>query len=289
MDDSGRIPLDVKWDLTSAPPVFKLCEQVVKYHYLTFTTNNNNNNNKDVKSFFTTLGDETPAPDVKSFLTTMLRDRRTRKNRIFLKTFANDYGEQIILHLWIYGATTPFELKKLYEIERQTANNNLTKLEGIGFIRKTATVHSGGKESCVYALAIADRQASVDAKIRHDELKKRKREENKALKRESRHLAAEEARRKAEARDLLKDTMIQTLVTEFTELHEKTKKPVSLKEITQRAKAAGLHDDYASWDVAVKLEEKGIQTGYYVDGKLDPTWEPPPKILQARKAREVEH
>lgn len=288
-DDSGRMPIDVKWDLTTAPPVFKLCEQVVKYHYLTTTSNHNNNNNnsEDVKPFLTTLVDKTSARDVTSFLTTMLRNRRTRKTRSFLKTWATDNGEKIILHLWIYGATTPFELIKLYEFSRQTVNDILTKLEGIGFIRKTITVHSGGKESYVYALTIADSQATIDAKIRHDELKKLKREEDKASKKEGRRLAAEEIRSRAEAKDRLRDTQVQTLVTQYSELYENTKKPVSFEAIQQSAKSVGLDDSLAYVDVAVALEEKGIKTGYYINGRLDPTAKIPPEILKIRKSREV--
>jgi hypothetical protein len=285
-EDLGETPFMVKWDLTNASPVFKLCNEVVKYYYLTFTTHNNiNNNNKDVKSFFTTLGDETPSQDVKSFLTTLLRDRRARRIRSFLETWATNYGEQIILHFWIYGASTPFELIKLYELSRQTVNNIITKLESIDFIRKTVTVQSGGKKSWIYTLTIADHPASIDAKIRHDELKKRKREEDKAQEKEKRRLAAEEIHRKNEARTRLKDAKIQTLVIEFTGHYEKTKEPVSLMEITRRTKAVGLDNNYAYLEVAVALEEKGVQTGYYVDGKLDPTWEPPPEIRQARERR----
>lgn len=282
-EESGRIPIDVKWDLTTAPPVFKLCEQVVKYSYFTSTSHNNNNNNgKDVKSFFTTLGAKIPTQDVKSFFTNMLRDRRTRKNRSFLKTWANDNGEKIILHIWINGATTQWELRELYDIERQTVFNHLTKLEGIGFIEKTLPVISGGKESWVFTLVIADPQASIDAKIRHDNLKKQKREKDKALKKEARRLAAVEMRRKGELKAHLEGSMIQTLVTEFLGQFENTGKPVSFGDIERRARNAGIRN---FMKVAIEMEERcPSSVGYYKDGKLDPTYLPP-EIKRIREAR----
>lgn len=273
-EDSGDTPSMVKWNLTNAPLVYKVCDEVVKLYYLTFTTHFHTNTNEQV---------------VKSFLTTFINDSRARMVKSFLTTWVSDYGMQMILHFWIYGATTPFELGELYGLSKQTVNNILSKLEGIRFIQKTSTIQTRGQESWIYALTIADSQASVDAKIRHDELKKRKREEENVLKKERRHLATEEIRQKAEAQGHLKDAKIQTLVIEFTGDYENTKEPVSLMEITRRTKAVGLDNNYAYLEVATALEEKGVRTGYYVDGKLDPTWEPPPEIRQAREAREVKH
>lgn len=268
-EDLGDTPYMVKWDLTTAPLVFKVCNEVVKAYYLTFTT--------QLPPYT-----YTNTQVVKSFLTTFINDARAREVKSFLTTWATDYGLQIILFFWIYGATTPFELMELTGISKQTVNNKLGKLEGIGFIEKVSTIKTNGQESWIYVLKIADSQAAIDAKIRHDELKKRKREKDKALKKEARRLAAEEIRRKGELQAHLEGSKIQTLVTEFLEQFENTGRPVSYVEIERRARKAGI-PDYLK--VAIELEEKHLEsTGYYKDGELDPTILPP-EIKRIREAR----
>jgi len=127
----------------------------------------------------------------------------------------------------------------------------------------------------------------IEAKLRYQEIIKNKTRKRESLKREEIRKTSEEIQRKNEAKVLQKRTVIQTLVTEFTDAYEKEKKPVSWQEIHQKAKSSGLHGPDAYLEVAVKLEETGVLTGYYVKGKIDPTWEPPPKILHARKNRKV--
>ena len=264
-----RIPIDVKWDLTTAPLVFKVCNEVVKAYYLTTTTHFQ-------------IDKDTNTQVVKSFLTTFINDARARNVNSFLTTWTSKYGWLIILFFWIYGATTPFELIKLFRISKQTVNNNLINLESFGFIEKVFNVKTDGPESWIYQITIADSQAAIDAKIRYDELKKQKRVKDKARKREGRHLLAAEMRRKGVLKAHLEGALIQSLVTEFSEQFKGSGKPVSFTDIERRARKTGISDYLI---VAIKLEEKHPKsTGYYKAGKLDPTYLPP-EIKRIREAR----
>lgn len=254
-EDSGDTPFMVKWGLTNASPVYVLYESMVKWY--------NDNNN---------------------YISQRIENREMVKG--LLTTFSTIYGQVVATHLWIHGATTTDELITEYKISKQTINNNLSKLERLGFIHKTAEVvrykGSSGQISWIYALTIADDQASIDAQLRYTEIKKREDRKKRERRKDRKRLAAEEIRRRAEVRDLLKDTVIQTLVSSFTGLYEKSKKPVPFAEITQSAKSVGLDDPLVYIDVAAALEDKGIQTGYYINGELDPTAKLPPKILESR-------
>jgi len=218
---------------------------------------------------------------------------RSEITKTLLDIYSSPKARIIATHIWELKAFTTKELMNLTGFSSRVIDHTRNNLIRINLLRKTIEVNrpSGkrGPKPWVYALGIADPNDSVDAKLRYEELVEQERRKLKSLKREELRIAAEETRRKAEAQDRLKGTLIQTLVTEFTELHEKTKEPVPLAEITRRTKAVGFDNDYAYLAVAVKLEEKGVQTGYYVNGELDPTWEPPPEIRQAREAREVKH
>ena len=257
-EDSGKTPLLVKWDLTNASPVYTLIDVMVKWYYYY--------NNQIEKS----------------------RESREKVKGI-LTTMASHYGPLILCHFWMYGATTTMELIHLYKLSKQTINLMLLKLERLGLIRRACEVDrprgKSGQTSWIYVLSIADPQAETDAQLRYNEIVKRKQREKRERRKERRRLAAEEMRRKAEARARRKGALLQVLITEFTDLFEKTRKPVPLQEIRQRVKAAGLEGDYAYLDVAVKLEEGGVETGYYVAGKLDPNWNPPPEILWIREER----
>lgn len=259
-EDSGEGSYMVKWDLTDVSPAYILIDVMVKYYYYY--------NNKLEKS----------------------RESREKVKGI-LTTMASPYGSLVLCHFWRYGATTTLELIHLFKVSKQTLNLMLLKLERFGFIRRACEVDKpkgskSGQPSWIYVLSIADPQAVTDAQLRYNEIVKRKLREKRELKKERRRLAAEEIRRRAEAKDRLRDTKLQTLVTEFTGLYEKTKKPVSLQEIDKKAKVVGLSDYNAFLEVAIELEEKGILTWSYLNGKPDPNWEPPSKIRQVRESRE---
>lgn len=218
--------------------------------------------------------------------------RRREITKTLLDIYSSPKARFVAAQLWDLKASTTEELMNLTGFSSRVIDHTRKNLIRIGLLRSTIEIKSPsgkrGPKPWVYAIGIADENDSVEAKLRYDELKKRKREEDKALKRESRRLAAEEIRRKAEARDRLRDTKVQTLVTQFTGIYQKTKEPVSLQEIDKKAKVVGLSDYNAFMEVAVELEEKGIITWSYLNGKPDPNWEPPSQIRQVRESREEE-
>jgi len=262
------------------------------------------------------LGDDKPTPDeltktplVNGYgyslwneLTKLQRSNNNNNNvaisrhgeitKTLLDIYSSPKARLIATLIWELKAFTTKELMKLTGFSSRVIDYTRNNLIRIGLLRKTIELNrpSGkrGPKPWIYAIGIADKNDSIEARLRYEEIVKQEDRKLKSIKREELRKTAEERRLKADEKTRIKGSLIQTLVTEFTGIYEKTKKPVSFKEITQRVKSVGLHDDYAYLDVAVKLEEKGIQTGYYVNGELDPNWEPPPEIRRVREKREVE-
>lgn len=218
--------------------------------------------------------------------------RRKEITKTLLDIYSSPKARFVAPLIWELKATTTEELMNLTGFSSRVIDHTRKNLIRIGLLRGTIEIKSTsgkkGPKPWVYAIGIADENDSVEAKLRYNEIKKQKRAEDKAIKRESRRLAAMEVRARAKARDLLRDTKLQTLVTQYAELNEKTKGTVSFEELKQSAKSVGLDDPLAFIDIAVALEESGIQTGYYVNGEIDQTAKLPAKILEIRKRREAQ-
>jgi len=261
-DDKSMSDELTKTPLVNIPYAYELWNELTKLH--------SSNNNNEISS-----------------------DMTREITKTLLDIYSSPKARIIATHIWHLKAFTTKELMSLTGFSSRVIDHTRNNLIRINLLRKTIEVkHTSekrGPKPWVYALGTADPNDSIDAKLRYEELVEQERRKLKSLKKEELLLAAVEKRRKDEIQGRLKDAKIQTLVTEFMGHYEKTKEPISLKEITRRTKDVGLDDAYAYLDVAVKLEEKGIRTAYYVDGKIDSTWEPPPEIRQAREAREVKH
>lgn len=255
-------------DELTKTPLVNLPYGYVLWNELTKLQRSNNNNNK------------------------LAISRRREITKTLLDIYSSPKARFVAAQLWDLKASTTDELMTLTGFSSRVIDHTRNNLIRIGLLRSTLEIKSPsgkrGPKPWVYAIGIADENDSVEAKLRFDEIVKQKNAEDKALKRESRRLDAMEVRARAKARDLLRDTKLQTLVTQYIDLNKETNETVSFEEIKQGAKSVGLDEPLAFMDVAIALEEKGIQTGYFVDGKLDHTAKLHPKILEIRKRREIQ-
>ena len=135
--------MNVKKDLTNAPPTFKLIESIVN-NYLSLTIDNE-----------------------------VLMSERERE--LVWKTFSTLIRLKVLLHLWKYGATTIPEIVYIFKISRQTAKNALDALvnAGLAVITKKLLRPGGGNTSVIYAIPmpICGPDVSIAAQKRHDQIK----------------------------------------------------------------------------------------------------------------------
>ena len=244
----------IKRDLKNAPRVYVLYESIIKLLY----------NNLIIE-------DDTKIPALH------LKD--------FFNTFASEYGQTILLHLWEHGATTVDEISKLYNIGGQTVKNNFDKLERIGIMHPTVKISrsTGGNVSWVFALTVASPEESVAAQLKYDQLiAKTKRVKSQRIIQYSEH-RREQTSAMAEEKH---NELISLLVTRFTELYEETQNPICLREIDKQLKQNGVNDANLVHKISEELEEQGILTNYTMrNGEPDPTVKPTRKILAIRERR----
>lgn len=218
--------------------------------------------------------------------------RRREITKTLLDIYSAPKARLVAAQIWDLKAFTTEELIKLTGFSSRVIDHTRKNIIRIGLLRRTIEINSPsgkrGPKPWVYAVGIADTNDSDEAKLRYEEIVRQERMKRKSLQREELRKTAEERRLKAEEKAHLKGILIQTLVTEFEGYYENTKKLVSLQEIDKKAKIVGLSDYNAFMEVALKLEEKGILTSSYINGKPDPNWEPPSQIRQIREAREEE-
>ena len=217
--------------------------------------------------------------------------RRREITKTLLDIYSSPKARLVAAQIWYLKAFTTEELMNLTGFSSRVIDHTRKNLIRIGLLQPTIEIKSPsgkrGPKPWVYAIGIADENDSFEAKLRYEEIVKQERRKRKSLKREKLRKTAEERRVKVEEQARLKGALIQTLVTEFEGLYEKSKRTVPFAEITQRLKSVGLEGDYAYLEVAYELEEKGVQTGYYINGELDTTAPLPAEILEIRKRREA--
>lgn len=216
--------------------------------------------------------------------------RRKEITKTLLDIYSSPKGSLIATQIWHLKAFTTKELMKLTGFSSRVIDYTRKNLIRVDLIRKAVEVNlpygQRGPKPWIYSVGTAVPQDIAEAKLRYEGIVKKEREKDKALKREELLLAAEARRLKSEAEARLKGTLVQTLVTEFVDLFQRTKKPVSLQEIDKKAKSVGLSDSNAFLKIAVKLEEQGILTWSYLNGEPDPHWKIPSQIRRVREARE---
>lgn len=254
--------INVKWDLTNAPPTFILIESIVNVYY-----------------YYLTIEKE-------GFMSEIQRE-------LLWKTFSTKFRLKALLHLWKHGATTIPELVYCFKMGRQTAKNALDAFERAGLVVITTKLlrASGGNTSVIYAMPICGPEVSIAAQKRHDQRKglassvrnlDNYLDENEDIARDY------DLHQEQEQADAELQLILEQVKAEFLSQYGADGNPVNLEDIQRslRAKGMPVSDTDSTLKVAEYLEEEGITTGIYRNGVIAQGYKPSPTIVEIRNRRD---